>query len=123
MFISWHILQNNAVSRHLNSPLDANSYVQLFTTVAVITGIFLGLYFTAVSMVIANAYSNVPHDIRELLIKDRLGNNYVKTVSFLTALAVILLSMSAGGGEPLHLVSPLLFLLSGFAVFAFTRLG
>lgn len=123
VFTGWHILENNAIGRYLKSSLDANSYVQLLTTVAAVTGIFLGLYFTAVSTVIANAYSNVPNDIRELLIKDRLGNVYVKAVSFLTALSVILLGMSAGGGKPLHLVPPLLIVLSGFAVFAFARLG
>ncbi len=123
VFTGWRLLTNNAVGRYLKNPLDANSYVQLLTTVAAVTGVFLGLYFTAVSTVIANAYSNVPNDIRELLIKDRLGNVYVKAVSFLTAFSVILLAMSAGGGSPLHLVPPLLIVLSGFAVFAFARLG
>lgn len=123
VFTQISFLDDNAIGRYLSSSLDEDAYVQLLTTVAAVTGVFLGLYFTAVSTVIANAYSTVPHDIRELLIKDRLGNVYVKTVSFLTALSVFLLGMSAGGGNPLHLVPPLVIILSGFAVFAFARLG
>lgn len=119
--IKW--LHDSFIGHYLSHPLDNDSYVQMLTVIAGITGVFLGLYFTAVSTVISNVYSAVSGDVRDLILKDRLGNNYVKLVAFLTALSVLLLSFSAANTSPLHLAIPLLAVVSCLAVFAFVKLG
>jgi hypothetical protein len=119
--LTW--VHDSFIGQYLSHTLDNNSYVQMLTVIAGVTGVFLGLYFTAVSTVISNAYSSVSGDVRELILKDRLGNNYVKLVAFLTALSVLLLSFSAANTAPLHLAIPLLALVSCLAIFAFVKLG
>lgn len=119
--ISW--VGSGFIGKFLLHTLDKDTYVQMLTVIAGVMGVFLGLYFTAVSTVISNAYSSVSGDVRELILRDRLGNNYVKLVAFLTALSVVLLAFSATGVAPLHLAIPLLALVSCLAVFSFVNLG
>ena len=53
--IAW--IRNSDAGKYLLHPLDGNAYVQMLATIAGVTGVFLGLYFTAVSTVISNTYS------------------------------------------------------------------
>ncbi len=119
--ISW--VHDTVIGQYLMHTLDKGTYVQLLTAIAGVTGVFLGLYFTAVSTVISNAYSSVSGDVRELILRDRIGNNYVKLVSFLTALSVLLLAFSAANAGTAHLGIPILAIASCLAVFAFVNLG
>ena len=107
----------------LARPVNASVYAVLLETVAGVTGVFLALYFTAINTVAATVYVAVPHDVRSLIVRDRLGNAYVRTVAYLTALAVFLLVARASGASPYHLALPLIAALSAFAIFAFIRLG
>ena len=95
----------------------------LLEAIAAVTGVFLALYFTAVSTVAATVYASVPHDIRTLIVKDRLGNVYVQGVAFTMALAILLLIFHAGGGSALRLALPVVGALAVFSIFAFIRLG
>lgn len=119
--ISW--LGNSIIGKILLHPMNKDAYVAILTTIAGVVGVFLGLYFTAVSTVMSNAYSSVPGDVRELILRDRLGNKYVKLLAFLTVLSVILLAFSAMEIAPLHLVIFVLPVLSCLAIFAFVSLG
>ena len=119
----WDFIQGNVVGEYLLGSLDSGSYTQLLATIATVTGVFLGLYFTAITAVIANIYSTVPNDVRELFIKDRLGGVYVKIVSFSATLSVLLLAISVIGAQPLHLVPPFFALTSVVMIFAFVHLG
>lgn len=122
-FIGLGWVHDTIVGDYLVHELDNDTYVQLLTTIAGVTGVFLGLYFTAVSTVISNAYSSVSGDVRELILRDRIGNNYVKLVSFLTALSVVLLAFSAAKVTTYHLAIPVLAVVSCLAIFAFVNLG
>ncbi len=122
-FTDIHWVHDSFIGRYLALALDGDAYVQMLTVIAGVTGVFLGLYFTAVSTVISNAHSSVSGDVRGLILRDRLGNNYVKLVAFLTALSVVLLAFSATGTTPFHLAIPLLAVISCIAVFAFVNLG
>lgn len=119
--INW--IQDGIFGHYLLHTLDSNAYVQMLTVIAGVTGVFLGLYFTAVSTVISNAYSSVSGDVRGLILGDRLGNKYVKLVAFVTALSVILLAFSATDITPLHFAIPVLAIVSCLAIFAFVNLG
>jgi hypothetical protein len=103
--------------------LDPSAYDSLLETVAAATGVFLALYFTAVSAIAASIYVSVPHDIRSLIVGDRLGNLYVRLVAFAMALCVLLLVVHAAAGTTYRLAPPIVGLLAVFSIFAFIRLG
>ncbi|MDR0977847.1 MAG: hypothetical protein LBL71_02275 [Endomicrobium sp.] len=63
----------------------------LYCTLAAVIGTFLGLYFTALSIIAQTIYSNVNGEITRLLRSIRLSNIYVKSLIFL--LAVLLMSI------------------------------
>lgn len=103
--------------------VNGGTYDVLFEAVAAVTGVFLALYFTAVSTVAASVYVNVPHDIRALIVRDRLGNVYVTGVAFTMALSVLLLIAHALTNRAYELGPVVVGLLAAFSIFAFIRLG
>jgi len=103
--------------------IDPNAYDALFETIAAVTGVFLALYFTAVSNVAASVYVNVPHDIRALIVRDKLGNLYVTGVAFTMAISVLLVVAHALAGRMYTLGPVVGAMLAAFSIFAFIRLG
>src|SRR4051794_27260959 len=101
----------------------ASSYDVLLEAVIGATGVFLALYFAAVSSVVAAVYTTVPNDIRSLLIRDRFGNVYVRIVSFTMAFAVALLVVHTASSTTYPIALLVLGLLSVLSIFAFIRLG
>ena len=116
-------LSGTEVGRAVTRPISANAYSILLQSIAAVTGVFLALYFASLNTVAATVYTTVPHDIRQLIVRDRLGNVYVRVVAYLTALAIFLLVMQATGAAPYHLALPVLALASAFAIFSFIKLG
>jgi hypothetical protein len=102
---------------------NPGTYDVLLEAVAGVTGVFLALYFTAVSTVAASVYVNVPHDIRALIVRDRLGDIYVAGTAFTTALAVTLLIAHALTSSTFELAAPVVGLFTAFSIFSFIRLG
>ncbi len=103
--------------------VEGSAYDVLLETVGATTGVFLALYFTAVSAIAATVYAAVPHDIRTLIIRDRLGNVYVRGVAFTMALAVLMLVVHAAAQTTYVLALPLIGVGALFSIFAFIRLG
>ena len=68
-------------------------------------------------------YAAVPHDIRTLIVRDRLGNIYVRGIAFTMALAVLMLVVHAGAQTTYAMALPLIGFGALFAIFAFIRLG
>ncbi|MCI0407260.1 MAG: hypothetical protein L0191_01640 [Acidobacteria bacterium] len=103
--------------------IDGSTYVSILTTLAEIAGVFLGLYFTAVSIVASTVYARVPGDVRSVLTQEKVGNVYIRTVALLAAVATLMLVARATGYQPglLHLV--LVSLLGLIAIFSFVVLG
>jgi hypothetical protein len=108
---------------HVTWTLSPGSYDVLFETIGAITGVFLGLYFTAISTVAATAYADVPTETRDLLVREKLGNGYVMLVAFLAAFSVDALGLHAIGYGPWALTVIAAVLGTGAAVFAFVALG
>jgi hypothetical protein len=102
---------------------NSNAYDVLLEAVAGVTGVFLALYFTAVSTVAASVYVNVPHDIRALIVRDRLGGIYVAGTAFTTALSVTLLIAHTLTSATYELAPLVVGLLAAFSIFSFIKLG
>lgn len=77
--------------------LDSETARDFFGIVAQVAGIFLGLYFTAVSVVASTVYARVPGEVRELLTKEKVGNLYIGIVALTVAVATLLLVKGAIG--------------------------
>lgn len=116
-------LIHTAFGKAITRPINGGSYSVLLQSVAAVTGVFLALYFTALSTVAATVYTAVPHDIRQLIVRDRLGSVYVRAAAYLTALSVFLLAAQASGASPYHLALFVIVLVSAFTIFSFIQLG
>ena len=99
------------------------AHAALLVTDAQVTGAFLGLYFTAISVVASTAYGDVPPDLRSVLIEDRVGSFYLKVVGFTGGACLFALGMLALGYS-LGAASAVVFALLGAAsVLSFIKLG
>jgi hypothetical protein len=106
-----------------NNLLNASSYTSLLSTIAQIGAVFLGLYFTAVSVVASTVYSEIAEDVRLLLIHEKVGNIYIKSVTFLTSVALIFLVLDVGGLTPSVFGLLLIFILGICSILSFVHLG
>lgn len=95
----------------------------LLSIVASISGIFLGLYFTAISVVASSVFARVPGSVRDLLLKEKFGNRYIKTLAIVTSVCIILLGYRVFGGYPGVFSSLFVIVLGCFGTFCFVVLG
>lgn len=102
---------------------DSNSYVTFLATVSSIGGIFIGLYYAGISAVSSAIYARVPNNIRDLLAQERIGNVYLRFLSFLTTLGLILIAFTLLKFPPISLGIPIVALLAGIGIIAFVKLG
>jgi hypothetical protein len=100
-----------------------DTYATLLGTIAQVTGVFLGLYFTAVSAVASAAYAKVPNTVRALVVEEKVGNVYIRLVAFEAALATFLLAAHTLGIFLGYLNLVLVSVGAVFSIFAFVFLG
>lgn len=103
--------------------LDRSTYGNYLSVLAQIAGVFLGLYFTAVSVVASKVYSGVPSDVRSLLMHEKFGSYYIRIVALLGTICILLLMSASMGFLPgvLHLL--LITFLAIVAILSFVILG
>ncbi len=100
-----------------------NHYGTLLATVVGAGGLFIGLYYAAISVLGGAIYAKVPNNIRSLLAKEQVGNAYMGCIAVFTYFGVCLLIFHALGREPIILAIPLLLLGAGLTIIGFVRLG
>jgi hypothetical protein len=105
-----------------NPPVTSIS-VGTLSTLAQISGLFLGLYFTAISVVAGTNYARVPAEILDALVREKVGNLYIRIVAMFGATSLILLGISNFGYAPGTLNLILVLLLGIASVFSFVELG
>lgn len=102
---------------------SSNSLDNFLVTIASVLGVFLGLYFTATSIVASSAYMAVPSDVRELLLKEKIGNAYIRMLSILLATSVVLLGYRIFHHYPGVLITILMLIFGCVSIFAFIILA
>ena len=102
---------------------DDGDYVTFLSTVSGISGVFIGLYYAGISAVSSAIYAKVPNNIRDLLAQERFGNVYMRFLSFLTVLGLILVTLRISGQPRIYLAVPFVTLLAGIGIIAFVKLG
>ncbi len=78
-------------------PCDSPTFVTLRATAAEISAVFLGLYFTTVSVVASTMHGKVPGELLDLIVRDKVGNSYFRVVALLGAVSLLQLGGSALG--------------------------
>jgi hypothetical protein len=103
-------------------PKDGD-YVTFLSAVAGIGGVFIGLYYAALTSVGSAIYAKVPNNIRDLLAKERSGSVYMRYLSTLTLLCVTLIACRVIGLPRMLVAVPFIAILAGAGIVAFVKLG
>ena len=103
--------------------IDASSYIAAASAIAQTMGIFLGLYFTAIGVVVGGAYGRVATDVRQLAIRERISDRYLSIVALACMLGLYLCGFHAAGFAPSRTGLVLLYVIGTWAVFGFVQLG
>lgn len=95
----------------------------LLSTVVTVTGVFLGLYFTALSAVAGNLFLRAPSELQSLFLRDRKGRQYIQSLVLTTIIGIYYLLLRSFGFD-MGFVGPILItILSTYAVVRFMTLG
>jgi len=108
---------------HNAQNLDDTTLAQLLATIAQVSGAFIGLYFASVTIVASTVYARVPGDIREIVIRDKIGNRYITLIAVLAAVCVLQLAALAAGVKIGAFNLAAVVLLTLAAVLSFLDLG
>ena len=100
-----------------------SNYGTLLATLIGAGGIFIGLYYAAISNVCNAIYARASNSLQDLLIRERVGITYIRFIAIFTFFGVCLFVFHVAGGEPVILAMPLLLLGAGLTIIGFVRLG
>jgi len=103
--------------------MNISLYVASAAAIAQIMGVFLGLYFTAIGVVVGGVYSRVSSDVRGLMVGERVGDRYLKLVALTGIYALYLSALASSGFSASRSGYVILFVITTYAVFGFTQLG
>lgn len=84
---SLSLIEHYTLSDWTTSPVS--NIVTTYSALAQIAGLILGLYFTTMGVVISTVYSKVPDNIRNLIAREKLGDNYANISMLLGATCLI----------------------------------
>lgn len=103
--------------------LDKTIYVTILTTIAGVTGVFLALYFTTLSL-IAASYSEPHHrEIRNLVINYTVSRGYLFLLAHLSVTTLFGLAFLTMGFPPNFILMAYVLLVSAIVIFSFFLLG
>jgi len=105
------------------SVADDSTYITLLATICGIGGVFIALYYTAISNIGGAIYAHVPNNIRDLLARERVGSVYMNIVAFITLLGLCLIGFRLLGLQRIFLAVPVMAILGGVCILGFVRLG
>jgi hypothetical protein len=98
-------------------------YTAFLVAISTIGGVFIGLYYAGLSAIVSAIYARVPNNVRKLLAHERAGNFYMRYLSFVTVLCVMLTAFRVFGLPRIALAIPVVTLLGAVGIFAFVKLG
>lgn len=105
------------------STVQSSDYVTFLVIIATIGGVFIGLHYAGMSTLNGSLYSKLPTKVRNLLIQEKFGNIYIKFLSHLAYVALILIAFRLYGFERIYIVPFIMSIGVGVAIYAFVDLG
>lgn len=103
--------------------LSDGAQLALFSTLVQMAGTLLGLYFTAISVVVSTGYARVPSDIRALMIRDEVSSLYFGVLAQFTAVMTVMLAATSFAIRLGALNNLLAASLALFSIFSFVVLS
>lgn len=100
-----------------------NQYSTFTMGIAAIGGVFIGLYYSGLTAAAGAVYSNVPNQVRDLLVREKAGSSYIQFVAFCVAIALLFSITFLIWEKTSVLGLSLLVLMSVGVVFGFVTLG
>lgn len=116
-------LSDSQLAKVLASGPDSATYSPFLLATAAFGATLLALFFTALSVVVSTGYARVPVEVRALLLTERAGAVYTKTVGLLVVICLLLLAASFLGYDPPALTLIGIALLGSAAVLGLLVLG
>ncbi len=104
---------------HFNSDV----YTDILLSVTGLSGVFIGLYYAAVSTVGSAIYAKYPISIRSLLIEERTGVIYMRLLSWLAFASLVLVAANALFNQQSPIALAFITAYSSVAIFGFVWLG
>lgn len=111
------------LAKHVSYTLGKDELGLLVSTVVTVTGVFLGLYFTALSAVAGSLFMRAPEDLQLLFFRNRQGNQYIKTLVMTMLTGVYYLLLRSYGYKVGFLGPILITALTVYAIVRFMSLG
>jgi hypothetical protein len=87
-----HLLRSIGVADRLFATMPSSAYEPMLLAVAGFGATILGLYFTALSVVISTTYAEAPSSVRELAARDQAGTSFARLVAGLVVASVTLVT-------------------------------
>jgi hypothetical protein len=103
--------------------MENDSAVQLLTAVAGVSGVFLGLYFSAISSVASNLLVRATQDVRRFFLNSPVGQQYIQVVALTGILSIFYLIEASFGYTPHPFSLIFIALLTAFVVIRFWKIG
>lgn len=114
---------------NLDSPIrihvsiESTQYVDLMGAASQIAGVFLGLYFATIGVVLSTSYSRTAHRIRQLIIQEHVGTRYIQWVALFGTISWLLYGLAVAGQPPLRGGIAVVTLLGLISILSFVVLG
>ena len=121
--LSW-LMQRNAWLMQRNVTITNNfDSGTLLASIIGVGGVFIGLYYAAISSVCSAIYANKPNNIRNLLAQDRVSSFYMDWLAKITVFGVFFLALNTLGIQPSMIAMLLLILGAVWMIIGFIQLG
>ena len=114
--LSWLMQRNVTITNNFDSGI-------LLASIIGVGGIFIGLYYAAISSVCSAIYANKPNNIRNLLAQDRVSSFYMDWLAKITVFGVFFLALNTLGIQPSMIAMLLLLLGAVWMIIGFIQLG
>jgi hypothetical protein len=126
VFTALSVIESVLISWNMplmKRPLSDGAQLGLLTTLGQISATFLGLYFTAITVVASTAYAKVPGEIRSLVVQEQVGSVYFRILAQFAGTVTVMLTALAFKIPVGVLNTSVAAFLCLFSIFSFVILG
>ena len=121
--LAWLEHAITASGLQIPSKSASGTYSDVMLGLASMGGVFIGLYYAAVSAVATRAYSDVRAEILFLFAADTAGRTYMRLLTFVTCFALLHLALQLSVGYTSPIAAVFALALGAVSVVVFVRLG
>lgn len=102
---------------------EKSTFAILVSTLASITGVFLGLYFSSIGNIVGSIYAKLPKELSLVFENEKIGNKYIRSLMRFIIVCLILLAIISIGFKPSYITSLIITLYGCISIMNFFNLG